>query len=72
VVQKNLVLTSDEKVFIPEYDKIAPFFPDKMDFVDDAMPHMCSYKEKYGYRKANLAKNRLTLEDVMLHRLLAR
>ncbi len=36
------------------------------------VPHLVKYREKYGYQKNNIVKNKLMLEDVMLKRLVKR
>lgn len=72
-ISKNQFFKNEEKVFLKDYEKTAPFDLDRMKFMDDLNPIKKKYKERYPeFKEGVLAKNKLVLEHVILNRNLKR
>ena len=72
-ISHNQFYKNEEKVFLKDYQKIAPFDLDKMKFMDELKPLNKKYKERYpDFKEGVLAKNKLLLEHVILNRNLKR
>ena len=46
-IVKNQVYKNEEKIFLKDYEKSAPFDLEKMKFMDDLNPLKRKYKERY-------------------------
>jgi hypothetical protein len=72
-IVKNQVYKNEEKIFLKDYEKSAPFDLEKMKFMDDLNPLKRKYKERYpDFKEGVLSKNKLVLEHVILNRNLKR
>ena len=72
-IEGNQIYKNEEKVFLKEYEKNAPFDLEKMKFMDDLKPLNKKYKERYPeFKEGVLTKNKLLLEHVILNRNLKR
>jgi hypothetical protein len=68
-IENNQPYKNEEVIFLKNYEEVAPFNLDKLNFMDEIDKVKRKFKEKYPeFNTKILKRNQLTLENVILNR----